>query len=255
MRLEPNQHRNGCGLEDRLREAATLSCQPATGRLNDEYFVDILGPEVTAPMKVGIDGLAAYGFDWVEFDNMDWAFDDQNRVKYWFSATVEDSIAFYRGLCTHAHSEGVRCVAKSTVEGAEIFDGVTYESYPDDMNWWDEDRGRRFLKSGKPMIIIHCGESICAATQAQNVKIFGNSLSFLCKSRSANGYQRLIRSARPLGKLFISSGFRLQSSIHDPRRNDDRLTALRPSEGSLSRADCYRSPGCQVLFEPVEQTG
>lgn len=38
-------------------------------------------------MKSRIDKVADWGFDWVEFDNMDWVFDDEYRKEYGFMAS------------------------------------------------------------------------------------------------------------------------------------------------------------------------
>ena len=45
-----------------------------------EYFVNSTNSEVIKIMQARIDKIATWGFDWVEFDNMDWAFDDENRA-------------------------------------------------------------------------------------------------------------------------------------------------------------------------------
>ena len=75
-------------------------------------------------MKVRIDSIASWGYDWVEFDNMDWVFDDKNRAKYDISASQQEGIDYYNSLCSYALSKGVKCCAKNTVKGAIGFDGV-----------------------------------------------------------------------------------------------------------------------------------
>ena len=53
---------------------------------NNEFFInDTKG--VLEIMKKRIDKMAKLGLDWVEFDNMDWGEDDENRKKYGLSVT------------------------------------------------------------------------------------------------------------------------------------------------------------------------
>ena len=158
-----------------------------------EYFVNMPDANVLAVMKARIDRLAGYGFDWVEFDNMDWTQDDDYRAGYGFAATAAEGTAYYQELCAHAQSLGVRCMAKSTVEDAGMFDGVTYESYTDDMGWWDQDGAKGFLAAGKPVIIVHYDDPDCAAALAHYIGIYGPAVSFLCETESAGGYVRLLR--------------------------------------------------------------
>lgn len=106
-----------------------------------EYFISMPNDAVLSIMKARIDRIADWGFDWVEFDNMDWVYDDDYRAEYGFEASVEDGVAYYRALCDYTHAKGMKCMAKSTVDRAEMFDGATYESYQDDKNWWDQVAG------------------------------------------------------------------------------------------------------------------
>jgi hypothetical protein len=153
-----------------------------------EFFVDQPNGDVVSLMKARIDGIAAFGFDWVEFDNMDWIYDDQYRAKYGFAATIEDGVAYYRTLCDHVHSLGMKCMAKSTVENAYMFDGVTYESYADALDWWDQAGAESFLAAGKPVIIVHYDDPDCEATYAWYRELYGPKLSFICESRALKKY-------------------------------------------------------------------
>ena len=67
-----------------------------------EYFVKETTTGVVDVIKARIDQIALWGYDWVEFDNMDWAFDDKNRKKYDISTTLEQAIAYYNELCDYA---------------------------------------------------------------------------------------------------------------------------------------------------------
>ena len=155
-----------------------------------EYFVTSTAGALPL-MAARIDRVAAWGFDWVEFDNMDWAYDDGSRQAYGFATTVEEGVAYYRALCDHAQAAGVRCMAKNVTEGAEAFDGVIYESYPDDMGWWDEAGGVAFARAGKPVIVVHYGEADCAGVRDRYRAIYGAALSFLCEDASLRRYVRL----------------------------------------------------------------
>jgi endo-alpha-1,4-polygalactosaminidase (GH114 family) len=95
-----------------------------------EYFVSTPNDAVVAIMKARIDRVAGLGFDWVEFDNMDWIHDDEYCAEYMIDSSVEDGTAYYRELCAHVRDHGMKCMAKNTVEDANDFDGVTYESFP-----------------------------------------------------------------------------------------------------------------------------
>ena len=154
-----------------------------------EYFVSMPNDDVIAVMKARIDKIAHWGFDWVEFDNMDWVYDDAYRAEYGFEASVEDGVAYYRLLCDYVHQKGMKCMAKSTVEGAEAFDGATYESYEDDKNWWDADGARSFLAADKPVIVVHYDDTDCDATYAEYQAIYGPKLSFICEDRVHKAYR------------------------------------------------------------------
>ena len=154
-----------------------------------EYFISKPNASVIATMKARIDKIAAWGFDWVEFDNMDWIYDDAYRSEYGFEATIADGVGYYRTLCEYVHAKGMKCMAKSTVEGADMFDGATYESYEDGRNWWDQDGARRFLDADEPVIVIHYDATDCDAIYAWYRDIYGTKLSFLCEERMRQGYR------------------------------------------------------------------
>lgn len=154
-----------------------------------EYFISMPNEEVLSIMKSRIDRIAAWGFDWVEFDNMDWVHDDEYRKEYGFKAGIEDGAAYYRELCDYVHTKGMKCMAKNTVDGAERFDGATYESYEHDRNWWDQAGAERFLAADKPVIVVHYGATDCDATYAEYQELYGPKLSFICEDRAQDGYR------------------------------------------------------------------
>ncbi len=158
------------------------------GEWEGEYFVDRTDTGLLPLMKSRIDQLSAWGCEMVEFDNMDWAFDDDYRRTYGFSATAAEAIAYNRSLCEHVHSLGMSCMAKSTRQGAEIFDGGTFESYPDDLNWWESDDLSAFLDAGQLGVIVHYGESDCEGRYAWYRERYGDDLSFICEHRGNRAY-------------------------------------------------------------------
>jgi cysteinyl-tRNA synthetase len=157
-------------------------CGPAYPGWDGEYFVD--DPQGILPlMKARVDKMADWGCDMVEFDNMDWALTRGN------SAGVEpaDARAYNQAICAHVRSQGMKCMAKSTTEGAENFDGLTVESYTDDKNWWSTSEMRQMLDSGKLGIIVHYRDSDCDGVYADYQQTYGDELSFICSNRS--GYE------------------------------------------------------------------
>ncbi|MFD2191141.1 endo alpha-1,4 polygalactosaminidase [Pistricoccus aurantiacus] len=155
---------------------------------SDEYFVNRTDEKLLNIMKTRIDKIADWGFDWVEFDNMDWFYDDKEREVHDFQVTRAEGINYYRTLCDHVHSKNMKCMAKNTVEGATNFDGVTYESYPDERNWWDQTGAQDFLDAGKLVIINHYNEENCAKAYRQYKEIYSGNLSFICEDAKAEKY-------------------------------------------------------------------
>jgi len=140
-------------------------------------------------MKERINKMATWGVDWVEFDNMDWL-DEESRVKYGLTATVTEAKAYINALCDYTHAKGMKCMAKNTVDGFESFDGVLYESYSHEKNWWDTAGTTSFLNAGKLVIINHYEESDCDGVYAE-YKAFYNSenISFICEDVATQKYK------------------------------------------------------------------
>ena len=95
------------------------------GEWQGEYFIDRITDDVLSVMKARILLASQWGADFIEFDNMDWAFDEKNRRKYGFAVTEEESLAYVNLLRVYAQSFGLSCMAKNMTEGAETFAGVT----------------------------------------------------------------------------------------------------------------------------------
>lgn len=158
------------------------------GQWPGEYFVNETTTGILDVMKARIDSLAAWGCDWVEFDNMDWAFDDDLRATYGFQATAQQAIDYFNALCDYVHQKGMKCMAKNTVEGASGFDGVLYESYNNDKNWWDEGGAKSFLSAGKLVIVNHYDEKNCDKVYQDYIDIYGPGISYICEDRNLKRY-------------------------------------------------------------------
>jgi len=158
------------------------------GQWPGEYFVNQTTTGILPIMKARIDSLAAWGCNWVEFDNMDWVFDDDLRSQYGFQVTIAEGITYYNNLCNYAHSKGVKCMAKNTVEGANNFDGVLYESYNNDKNWWDTEAAQSFLDAGKPVIINHYNECNCNEVYTEYMKLYNADISYICEDCKLKKY-------------------------------------------------------------------
>ena len=141
-------------------------------------------------MKLRIDKMAAWGLDWVEFDNMDWAEDEEIRTNYGLAVTEIEARIYMNELCDYTHTKGMKCMAKNTVDGFENFDGVLYESYNNDKNWWDVEGTKSFLASEKLVIINHYNEGDCDGVYAE-YKDFYNSdkISFICEDKNLKRYK------------------------------------------------------------------
>ncbi len=154
-----------------------------------EFFVSEVGTDILSVMKKRIDKMADWGLDWVEFDNMDWL-DKENRKKYSLKATPAEAKSYINALCTYTHRKDMKCMAKNTVEGFETFDGVLYESYNDDKNWWDHAGMQNFLKAGKLVIINHYHETDCDTVYAKYKTYYhSDAISFICEDTTLRKYR------------------------------------------------------------------
>ena len=154
-----------------------------------EYFVSETITGILNVMKKRIDKMAAWGLDWVEFDNMDWL-GEETRVTYGLKATIAEANAYINALCDYTHAYGMKCMAKNMVEGFENFDGVLYESFSDDKNWWDSKGTQRFINAGKRVIINHYDESDCEGVYAWYKRLYRTEkLSFICEDTALKKYR------------------------------------------------------------------
>jgi cysteinyl-tRNA synthetase, unknown class len=161
------------------------------GEWEGEYYVSLIEEGLTDIMKNRIDQAAALGFDWLEFDNMDWIFDEETRIEYSLESGETEALAYIEELREYAGTKGLKCMSKNWRRGAENFNGVTFESGSDNFNWWDSDEMQPFLDEGKPVIIVHYNEKDRAAAYRayrNYMKIYGDGISFICETRSERGY-------------------------------------------------------------------
>lgn len=159
------------------------------GEWDGEYFVDTTTTGIVEVMKKRIDKIAEMGFDWVEFDNMDWAYDDDNRDEYGFEVTAEASIEYYRILCEYAHQNGLKCMAKSLTNDIDEFEGVTLESFSDEKNWWDEDELITFIAKDKVVLINHYNENDSDKVYEYYTDIYGDGILFISEDKNTERYK------------------------------------------------------------------
>jgi len=154
----------------------------------DEYMVSDVDGALPI-MKKRIEKVASRGADWVEFDNMDWL-DEQRRTAYHLSATTAEAKTYVNALCNYAHAKGMQCMAKNTVDGFGQFDGVTYESFRTDKNWWDTQGTRDFLDAGKLVVIVHYSEPDCDGVYAWYKNYYkSDKISFICEDAATEKYR------------------------------------------------------------------
>ncbi len=158
------------------------------GQWQGEFFVNSTTTGIINIMKARIDQIALWGCDWVEFDNMDWIYDEELRSTYKFEVTEAEGIAYFQELCDYVHQKGMKCMAKNMVDNASDFDGVLYESYKDEKNWWDVSGAQSFLDAGKLVIINHYDESNCGQVYTDYKGIYNDNLSFICEDSNSKKY-------------------------------------------------------------------
>ena len=103
---------------------------------------------------------------------MDWLTDSDYLALYGSTPGKEfppvgEGVAYNEALCNFARQQGMRCMAKNTGEttfasgdaGGGGFDGSTFESYPDQVQWWAPSFFQGFLDESKPVVIVHYGET------------------------------------------------------------------------------------------------
>lgn len=159
------------------------------GEWPGEYFVDRTDAALVDLMKARVDKMEAWGCNMVEFDNMDFAFDAAYRSQYGITATAAQGEAYNQTLCAYVHAKGMGCMAKSSAQGASDFDGLTVESAPGNLDWWEASEMAGMLSAGKIGIVVHYDETDCAAARASYQAKYGGKLSFICEDRTLKKYR------------------------------------------------------------------
>ena len=158
-----------------------------------EFFVNETNSGIIDIMKKRIDKMATWGLDWVEFDNMDWFDDEDNKKKYNLKVTAKDAKEYVNTLCDYTHKKGMRCMAKNIVDGFEIFDGVLYESFSNRKNWWDTNGTNFFLDMGKLVIINHYNEVNCDSIYESYKNYYDSEdISFICEDAILKKYRHYL---------------------------------------------------------------
>ena len=80
-------------------------------------------------------------------------------------------------------------MAKNHVQNSQIFDGVLYESYSDEKNWWNVTAAQKFYQTGKLFIINHYNELHCDKIYTEYKQIYGKSVSFICEDLKLKAYR------------------------------------------------------------------
>jgi hypothetical protein len=155
----------------------------------DEFYVSETTTGILLVMQARIDKMATSGLDWVEFDNMDWL-DTETKRTYNLSVTQAEAKTYINALCDYTQSKGMKCMAKNTVEGFESFDGVLYESFSKEKNWWDNEGTKLFLNAGKLVIINHYNETDCDGVYAEYQAFYkSENISFICEDVATQKYK------------------------------------------------------------------
>lgn len=175
-------------------EQARPSCvDEPWGEWAGEHFVDTPDSALLAVMEARLDRFAELGCDWVELDNMDWAYDAENVDKYGISASEADAEDYVGTVCGAARERGMECMAKSTTRGISAPAGATFESYPGDKNWWAEAELQAVLDGGGLGVVVHYNEADCDGVFGWYLERYGERLSFLCEDREARAYRHYNR--------------------------------------------------------------
>ena len=186
----------GENYRDDFGELEPFLTTKAWAEWSDEFYVSETTTGVLAIMKRRIEKMANWGIEWVEFDNMDWL-NEESREKYQLKATQKEARAYISTLCDYVHKKGMKCMAKNIVERFENFDGVLYESSSEEKNWWNEEGTKRFLDSGKLVIINHYNESDCDGAYREYLDHYKRKgISFICEDIVLKGYRHYNEEAK-----------------------------------------------------------
>lgn len=141
-------------------------------------------------MKKRIKRFSKLGCGYIEFDNMD--IDENNDM-----TNIKGSVmrAYNLELCNYAHSNGLKCMAKNTGPSNvddDVFDGLSVESYPKELNWWGLNHALNFTSRHKPFMISHYKEKTvddCLGIWGHYRTVYNNSIfGFICSQYETKHY-------------------------------------------------------------------
>lgn len=159
------------------------------GEWAGEYYVSQTTTGILPIMKRRIDKMASWGLDWVEFDNMDWL-NDENKAEYGLKASEAEAKVYINALCDYTHKKGMKCMAKNSIKGFEHFDGVLYESYHKEKNWWDTEDTKSFIEAKKIVIINHYNEINCDEIYLEYKNFYkSQNILFICEDKNLEKYK------------------------------------------------------------------
>lgn len=158
------------------------------GEWPGEYFVNQTSTGILMIMQARIKQMAQWQCDWVEFDNMDWALDDDYREQYAFQVSQSEASIYFQALCDYVHQQGMKCMAKNTVTDSDSFEGVLYESYHNEINWWETEDTWKFLNAKKQVIINHYNETDCHKIHKDYQQFYNDTISFICEDANLKKY-------------------------------------------------------------------
>ena len=150
-----------------------------------EFFVN--DPEAAQPFMIQrIQTLASWGCDMVEFDNMDFAGESE---RFGLNVTEEEGDLYANALCNAVHDANMRCMAKNYAPSDENnFDGGTFESSSEELDWWNHEHMQHFVDEGFPTIVFHYDERRCEEVTKFYRLRYGSGVSVLCEDPDIGCY-------------------------------------------------------------------
>lgn len=170
---------------DDFDDVAPFCTDREWGSWPGEFFVDDpagIGPRMLDRFAHA----AAWGCDLVEMDNMDFA---SEADRYGLDVTEAEADDYVRSLCDGARDLGLGCMAKNGRPGGDDgFFAGTFESFPDDLDWWAHDTLQSFVDAGQPATVVHYREQRCEDVTRFYRLRYGSGVSVLCSRDDGRGY-------------------------------------------------------------------
>lgn len=159
-----------------------------------EYMIKGSGgypsPNTVSLMKKRIDKFAKMGCEFVEMDNMD--IDETNKMT---NINGKQMRKYNLELCNYMHSKNLKCMAKNSGPSDvdyTVFDGLTTESYPKEIDWWGTQLAFNYINQSKPFMISHYNEKFvddCLGIWSIYRQKYNNSIfGFACSQKETKHY-------------------------------------------------------------------